>query len=138
MTSFGILRHAVRGAVAVPGDGDWDRAPASWNLAIDQRPAAVVAADGVEDVQAAVRFAAAKGLRVTPPRRATARRRSDQLEGAVLLKTINMRHVDVDVSSGVARAQAGARAGTSRRRAALGLAPVLRLARPSGDRLYAE
>ena len=133
MTSFEDLRQAVRGAVVVPGDDDWDRARASWNLAIDQRPAAVVAADGVEDVQAAVRFAAAERLRVAPQATGHGSETLGSLEGALLLKTIGMRQVDVDVSSGVARAQAGALAGDiANVAAAHGLAPVLGLASTVG------
>src|SRR4051812_50121506 len=53
----------VRGRVVLPGDADWDQARRSWNLSVDQRPAAVVEAAGVEDVQAVLR----SGLRVAPP-----------------------------------------------------------------------
>ena len=45
-----------------PGDPDWDEARPPWNLAIDQRPAAVVEAASAEDVQAVLR----SGLRVAP------------------------------------------------------------------------
>ena len=33
--------HALAGKVTVPGDPGWDRARTPWNLAVDQRPAAV-------------------------------------------------------------------------------------------------
>ena len=133
MTSFEDLRHAVRGAVVVPGGGDWDRARACWNLAVDQRPAVVVAADGVEDVQAAVRFAAARGLRVAPQATGHGSETLGSLDGALLLKTSDMRHVDIDASSGVARVGAGALAGDiADAAAAHGLAPVLGLASTVG------
>ncbi len=36
------LHGAVRGRVTLPGDPRWDEARGSWNLAVEQRPAAVV------------------------------------------------------------------------------------------------
>jgi FAD/FMN-containing dehydrogenase len=52
------------GKVMVPGDGRFDSARLAWNLAIDQRPAAVVLPESAADVAAAVRYAAERGLQV--------------------------------------------------------------------------
>jgi FAD/FMN-containing dehydrogenase len=52
----GKLFHAEHGA--------FDHARQAWNLAVDQRPAAVVAAESPADVAATVSLARAHGLRV--------------------------------------------------------------------------
>jgi hypothetical protein len=56
------LLDGVRGRVVLPDDAGWDEARRSWNLSVDQRPAAVVEAAGAEDVQAVPR----SGLRAAP------------------------------------------------------------------------
>ena len=61
------LRTAIAGDVVVPGDANYDAARVAWNLAVDQRPAAVVFPETAGDVVAAV------ALR---PRRGPARRRA--------------------------------------------------------------
>jgi FAD/FMN-containing dehydrogenase len=103
MTSFETLHDAVQGAVFLPGEEEWDRARASWNLAVDQRPAAVLEAESVEDVQAAMRFATTHGLRVAPQATGHGSETLGSLEGALLLKTSRLRWVDIDSSAGVAR-----------------------------------
>ena len=40
------LLDGVRGRVVRPDDAGWDDARRSWNLSVDQRPAAVVEAAG--------------------------------------------------------------------------------------------
>ena len=123
---YAELRDGVRGAVVLPGDEGWDQARSCWNLSVDQRPAAVVEAAGSEDVQAAVRFAARRGLRIAPQSTGHGSEVLGALEGAVLLKTSRMRGVSVDHDSGLARVDAGARAGDVAAVAgAGGLAPVL-------------
>ena len=52
------------GDVIVPGDAAWDTARQAWNLAIDQRPAAVVEPETVADVVAIVELRPRPGLRV--------------------------------------------------------------------------
>ena len=47
-----------------PGDPSWDQARTAWNLAVDQRPAAVALPETVDDVVAAVDYARELGLRV--------------------------------------------------------------------------
>ena len=54
------------GAVHLPGDPGYDAARMPWNVALDQRPAAVALPRTVSDVQHVVRAAAAAGLRVAP------------------------------------------------------------------------
>ena len=121
------LLDGVRGRVVLPDDAGWDEARRSWNLSVDQRPAAVVEAAGAEDVQAVLR----SGLRVAPQATGHGSEGLPDLDGVVLLKTSRLR--DVTVDGGVVRAGAGALAGDVA--AAAGeheLAPVLGLAASVG------
>ena len=59
------LRAAVRGAVLLPGDPDYEAARSIWNGMIDRYPALIVRALGVGDIQATVNFARDQGLPLT-------------------------------------------------------------------------
>ena len=65
-TTLDQLATDLDGTLTRPGDPAWDTARQAWNLAVDQRPAAVVLAGSVRDVQATVLAATALGLRVAP------------------------------------------------------------------------
>ena len=56
-STCGPLRARMDGDVVGPGDADWDEARQAWNLAVDQRPAAVALPETAEDVAASSRFA---------------------------------------------------------------------------------
>src|SRR3954452_14754636 len=58
------LRGRLTGVVVLPGDETFETARQAWNLAVDQRPVAVVYPESADDVAATVRFAADAGLRV--------------------------------------------------------------------------
>lgn len=58
------LSGVVAGTVVSPADEAWDKARAAWNLAADQRPAAVAYVESPDDVVRAMAFARANGLRV--------------------------------------------------------------------------
>lgn len=60
------LRGLCAGGVHLPGDPAYDAARVPWNVAVDQRPAAVAIPHSAEEVAAVVRAAAAAGLRVAP------------------------------------------------------------------------
>ena len=60
------LRGLCDGAVHLPGDPGYDAARLPWNVALDQRPAAVAYPTTPAQVQQVVRAAAAAGLRVAP------------------------------------------------------------------------
>jgi FAD/FMN-containing dehydrogenase len=131
--AFEGLRNTVRGRVITPGDPGWDGARRSWNLSVDQRPAAVVEAADREDVQSVVRFARGERLRVAPQSTGHGSESLGALDGAILLKTSAMRGVTVDADAGVARVEAGALAGDVAAAAgAHRLAPVLGLASTVG------
>ncbi len=60
------LRGLCSGGVHLPGDPGYDAARMPWNVAVDQRPAAVAVPHSAEEVAAVVRAAAAAGLRIAP------------------------------------------------------------------------
>src|SRR3954447_21008651 len=65
-TELRTLRALSRGDVVSPADSGYDEARAAWNLAADQRPAAVVFPEHESDVAFAVAYArAAGGARVS-------------------------------------------------------------------------
>ena len=63
---YADLRARTSGAVVAAGEPEYDALVTPWNLAIQVRPDAVVAAQTAQDVVQAVRFARAHGLEVTP------------------------------------------------------------------------
>ena len=106
----GALREQLMGAVTVPGDAGWDAARQAWNLAVDQRPAAVAEPETVADVVAIVNFARERGLRVAAQGtgHAASALAEASLHDTILVKTHRMRVVEIDPDSRRARAQAGA------------------------------
>lgn len=101
------LRARVRGEVVAPGDADWDTARQAWNLAIDQRPWAVVFAESARDVAATVRFAAAYGLEVAPQSGGHNAEPLGDLSATVLLRMARMRSVQLDADRRLVRVEAG-------------------------------
>jgi FAD/FMN-containing dehydrogenase len=73
------LTSAVAGKIVIPEHARFDEARRAWNLAIDQRPAAVALPESPQDVAAAVLFARELGLRVAAQGTATARDHSTRL-----------------------------------------------------------
>jgi len=102
------LRDRVAGRVSAPGDLDWDEARQAWNLAVDQRPAAVASPHSVDDVIAIVDFARDRGLRVTAQGTGHNAAAYDTLAETILVKTQEMRGVEIDAETRVARVAAGA------------------------------
>ena len=133
MTIRSELPSRLSERVTLPGDPGWDAARRSWNLTVDQHPAAVVEPATPDDVEAVVRFAAQNGLRVAPQATGHGSESLPPLDGALLLKTSEMRKVEVDPDEGIARVEAGARAGEVADAAGEHrLAPVLGLATSVG------
>jgi FAD/FMN-containing dehydrogenase len=102
------LRSRVGGSVVLPGDETWDAARMAWNLAVDQRPAVVALPDSAADVQALVDFARTHGLRIAMQGTGHNASPMGPLEDTMLVKTSNMRGVEIDASHCVARVEAGA------------------------------
>jgi UDP-N-acetylenolpyruvoylglucosamine reductase len=102
-----VMRTAASPEILTfPGDPGWDDARRAWNLAIDQRPAAVARAETVADVVAAVDHARAVGLRVAVQGTGHGARH-DLRDGTLLINTSRMTGVEVDPDARVARVAAG-------------------------------
>ncbi|CAN7251517.1 FAD-binding oxidoreductase [Knoellia sp. LjRoot47] len=104
------LRDLCGGAVHLAGDPGYDTARMPWNVAVDQRPAAVAIPRHAQDVVDVVRAAAAAGLRVAA--QATghgAGPLADQpLHDVVLIRTSGMASVSVAPAARIARVEGGA------------------------------
>src|SRR5262249_60655367 len=85
------LRAAIAGQVFVPGQAGYDQARQAWNLAVDQRPSVVVAAESAADVAQAVRHARAHRMRIAPQGTGHGAAPLEPLDGAMLLRTTRMR-----------------------------------------------
>jgi FAD/FMN-containing dehydrogenase len=90
-----------------PEDEGFDAARQAWNLAVDQRPAAIAYANDAGEVAAAVRLAAQRGLRVAVQGTGHSAAPLGDLEGTLLLKTARMGGLEVDPDVRRARVQAG-------------------------------
>ncbi|WP_460772113.1 FAD-binding oxidoreductase [Microbacterium sp. GXF7504] len=106
-TPLAELRAAVRGEVRIPMDPDWDAARAAWALAVDQRPAIVVRPADAADVQHAMRFAVAHGLRVAAQGTGHNAAPLGDLSRTMLVRTDLMRGVRIDPATKSARVEAG-------------------------------
>jgi FAD/FMN-containing dehydrogenase len=89
-----------------PGDPGWDEARRAWNLAVDQRPAAVALPETVDDVVAAIDYARMLGLGVAVQGTGHGAP-GGSLAGTLLLNTARMTGVEIDVRARVARVAAG-------------------------------
>src|SRR4029077_10780138 len=81
------LASDLDGTLARPDDPTWDGARAAWNLAVDQRPTAVVIAETVRDVVSVMHTAREHGLRVAPQSTGHNAGPMGDLDGTILLKT---------------------------------------------------
>ncbi len=102
------LRGAIDGELYVPGDSGYDAARMPWNVAIDQRPAAVAMPTSARDVTEILAHARAIGLRVTPQGTGHNPGPITDLSDTILLRTTAMDEVTVDPATRIARAGAGA------------------------------
>jgi FAD/FMN-containing dehydrogenase len=101
------LRSLCGGAVHLPGDPGYDTARMPWNVAVEQRPAAVAYPADAAEVAEVVRAAAAAGLRVAPQGTGHNAGPLGPLDDVVLLRTSAMTGVSVDPATRSARAEAG-------------------------------
>jgi hypothetical protein len=95
------------GRVVTAADAGWDEARTPWQLAVDQRPTAVVLAGSEHDVIATVRAARACFLRVAAQGTGHNANPLGPLDDTVLLRTSGMRGIEIDAERRIARVQAG-------------------------------
>ncbi|QCV95048.1 FAD-binding oxidoreductase [Acidipropionibacterium acidipropionici] len=125
---FAALRSRLHGRLHLPFEAGWDAARTAWQLAVDQRPVAVVEAADVVDVSLTVREARRLGLAVAPQSTGHGAGTIDA-SGAVLVRTRGLDAVAVDPGPAVARVGSGATAGALAEAAQRhGLAAVLGMA----------
>jgi FAD/FMN-containing dehydrogenase len=105
-----ILRALGGGSVRLPGDPGYDAARGPWNVAVDQRPAAVAEPQDADETAAVVRAAVAAGLRVAP--QSTGHNAgplaAQGLDDVVVVRTGRMNEVSIDPVRRVARVGGGA------------------------------
>jgi FAD binding domain/Berberine and berberine like len=99
--------HSLDGKVVLPGDARFDEARRAWNLAVDQRPAAVVFPESAADVAAAVRYASGRGLRIAAQGTGHNARPLGPLADTLLVRTDKMRGIRIDPQARTVRVQAG-------------------------------
>lgn len=96
------------GRVVFPGGSEWDEARQAWNVAVDQRPAAVFFPEDADDVAAAVGYAREAGLRVAVQSTGHMASSLGDLSETALLRTTRMRGVEIRAEERRARVEAGA------------------------------
>jgi FAD/FMN-containing dehydrogenase len=101
------LGGRLTGDVVLPDDAAWESARQSWNLAVDQRPTAVVYPETADDVVAIVNFAREGGLRIGFNAGGHNAGPIDWSRGALLVKTERMRGVEIDPQARRVRVLAG-------------------------------
>ncbi len=101
------LGEQLQGDVVLPGDATWDDARQAWNLAVDQRPVAIVYPESANDVAATVRFAAEHGIRIAFNAGGHNAGPIDWSRDALLIKTERMAGIEIDVAARRARVEAG-------------------------------
>jgi FAD binding domain/Berberine and berberine like len=117
---------ALRGEYVTPDHPNWDEARLAWNLAVDQRPAAVAIPETPEDVAEIVRHARAAGLQVAAQGTGhNAHPLAHALADSILVKTHRMRDVEINPAAHRAHVGAGALwADVTQPASAHGLAPL--------------
>jgi FAD/FMN-containing dehydrogenase len=95
--------------IALAGEAAYERGRLAWNLAADQRPAAIAAPRTVAEVVAAVRAAASAGLRVAPQStgHGALPLAARGLDDAMLLRLDGLTGVQVDPERRIARVLGG-------------------------------
>jgi len=103
------LKRALGDRVLIAGDPGYDEARMPWNVAVDQRPLAVVRPETAEEVVEAVRAAAASGLRIAPQStgHAAAALADTDLSDVVLVSLAGLRGATVDPHARTARVLGG-------------------------------
>src|SRR5688500_831066 len=106
--SVDALQTAIKGAVIVPGNAEYDIARKVWNADIDRRPAVIARCASAEDVVAAVTFAQQVGLEVAVRGGAHSMWGASVGEGGLMVDLSRMNRVAVDPERRRARVGGGA------------------------------
>ena len=101
------LADALDGAVVLPDDPRYDEARSSFNLLVDQYPAAVAHPTNARDVAAAVRLAQRMGLRVAPQATGHNQAPLGDMDDLLLLNVSRLQEVRVDPGARHVRVGAG-------------------------------
>src|SRR3954452_7062248 len=107
MTIIDPASELCGGAIAFPDDDGYDVARQGFNLAVDQRPAALAFPSDEGEVADVVRSAPAAGLRVAAQSTGHNAGPLGSLEGSILVKTSSLGGVEIDPVRRIARAGAG-------------------------------
>lgn len=102
-------RHALRGALVLPGDESFDAARRPWNLAIEQHPAGVAAPADLRDLRALLDAAGDAG--VTLAVQPTGHGAGGDLADAIIVRMAAFDELSIDLGSGVVRVGSGVRWG---------------------------
>jgi hypothetical protein len=97
----------LEGKVFISEHGAVDRVRRPWNLAVDQRPAAVAMVESAEDVAATIELAQQQGLRVAAQGTGHGAAALGPLEDTILVKTDRMRAIEIDPETRIVRLEAG-------------------------------
>jgi FAD/FMN-containing dehydrogenase len=109
-TAAEALRGLCGGAVHLPGDEAYVPARLPWNVAVDQRPAAVACPTNADEVAEVVLAAARAGLHVAPQTTGhnAAPLALRGLDDVVMVRTTKMTTVTIDPEARTARVEGGA------------------------------
>jgi len=102
------VRVLCGATVLLPGDPGFDEARTPWNLAVDQRPAAVAFPTNAEETAEVVRAAVDAGLRVAPQSTGHNAGPLGRLDDVVIVRTSGMDSVQIDPVRQRARVGGGA------------------------------
>ena len=103
------LRSRFKGAVIEPGRDGWDAATQAFNLTVVQQPALVAVPADAEDVIEIVDFARANGMQVAAQRTGHNAEPLGALDDVILVKTDELKGVEIDAERRVARVGAGSK-----------------------------
>ena len=102
-----LLQTSLRGPVILASDSGYEAARRVWNGNIDRRPAIIARCTGVADVQAAVNFAASRGLLVAVRGGAHNAAGNGTVDGGIVIDLSGMKGIHVDPVARTGRAQGG-------------------------------
>jgi FAD/FMN-containing dehydrogenase len=107
VTTPSRLAPALHGKLVIPEHARFDEARQAWNLAVDQRPAAVAFPESAQDVAATVLFAREYGQQVAAQGTGHNAAPLGSLDNTILVRTDRMRQVQIDPERRIARVGAG-------------------------------